>query len=178
MRGIKRAPFAALFVFLAVAAMFGTRAAAEELVDQDEDYGDMVLYAPQAAPADQALDLTAEEPRPVAAAPEVVLKPPTRRTPRSGAMSNRRTTAALTLLLAVQLNSTRFKVSLGSIPQAGATLGILPGVAVANATRIRGTAPARRTLAARRAHPSRQSPAAGPDPKLTALFLPEEVLLH
>ncbi len=178
MRGIKRAPFAALLAFLAVAAMFGTRAAAEELVDQDEDYGDMVLYAPQAAPADQALDLTAEEPRPVAAAPEVVLKPPARRAPRSGAMSSRRTTAALTLLLAVQLNSPRFKVGLGSIPQAGATFGVLPGIAVANATRFQRTSPARRYLAARRAHPSRPRSDAGPDPKLTALFLPEEVLLH
>lgn len=178
MRGIKRAPFAALFVFLAVAAMFGTRAAADELLDQDEDYGDMVLYAPQAAPADQALDLTAEGPRPVAAAPEVVLKPPARRARRSGVLSSRRTTAALTLLLAVQLNSPRFKVGLGSIPQAGATLGVLPGIAVANATRIRGTAPARRSLAARRAHPLQPRPGAGPDPKLTALFLPEEVLLH
>ncbi len=178
MRGISRAPIVAFLGFLVVAAMFGTRAAADEFIDLNDPYDDTVLYTPQAAPADQALDLSAEELYPLAPAPEVVLKSPTRRTPRPGAVSNRRATAALTLLLAVQLNSPRFKASLGSIPQAGATLGALPGVALASATRIHGVVPVRRHLAARRVPPSRPSPGVSPDPRLTALFLPEEIILH
>ncbi len=180
MSGIARAPFVGFLGILVVTMMFGARVTADEVIDQNDSYDDTVLYTPQAAPADQELDLTAEELDSVAPAPAVVLKSPVRRAPRPGTISSRRTTAALTLLLAVQLNSPRFKVSLGSIPQAGATLGILPGVAVASATRIQGAVPVRRHLAARRVLPSRPSPGAGagPTPKQTALFLPEEVLLH
>ncbi len=158
MRGITRAPFVAFLGILVVAAMFGARATADEFIDPNDLYGDTVLYTPQAAPADQALDLSAEELYPVASVPEVVLKSPARRAPRPGILSSRRTTAALTLLLAVQLNSPRFKASLGSIPRAGATFGVLPGVAVASATRIHGVVPVRRHLAARRVPPSRPSP--------------------
>ena len=178
MRGITRAPFAALLVILVVAAMSGARATADEIIDPNEIYGDTLLYTPQAAPADQTLDLTPEELYPVAPAPKAALKSPTRRARRPGAISSRRTTAALALLLAMQLSSPQFKASLGSIPQAGATLGILPGVMVAGGTRIRGAVPARRRVATRRVPPSRPSPGASPDPTRTALFLPEEVLLH
>ena len=178
MRGITRAPLVAFLGILVVAAMFGPRAAADEFIDPNDPYDDTVLYTPQAAPADQALDLTAEALYPVAPAPEVVLKSPARRAPRTGTISSRRTTAALTLLLAIQLNTPQFKASLGSIPKGGAALGILPGVMVAGGTRIQGVVPARRHLAARRVPPSRPSPGASPDPTRTALFLPEEVLLH
>lgn len=178
MRGITRAPFVALLGTLVVAAMFGARATADEFIDPNDLYGGTVLYTPQAAPADQALDLSAEELYPVAPVPQVVLESPARRAPRPGTLSSRRTTAALTLLLAVQLNSPRFKVSLGSIPHAGATLGVLPGVAVASASRIQGIVPVRRRLAARRVLPPRPSPGARPDPTRTALFLPEEVFLY
>lgn len=178
MRGITRAPFVAFLGILVVAAMLGGRAAADELINSNDLSDDAGLYMPQAAPADQALDLTPEELYPVAPAPEVVLKSPARRTPRAAAISSRRVTAALTLLLAVQLNSPRFKASLGSIPQAGSTLSALPGVAVASATRIQGAVPKRRHLTARRVPPSRPSPGAKSDPTLTALFLPEDVLLH
>ena len=84
MRGITRAPLVAFLGILVVAAMFGPRAAADEFIDPNDPYDDTVLYTPQAAPADQALDLTAEALYPVAPAPEVVPKSPARRAPRPG----------------------------------------------------------------------------------------------
>lgn len=178
MRGLTRAPLVAILGILVVTAMFGARATADEFMDPNDPNGGAVLYTPQAAPADQALDLSAEELDPVAPAPRVVFKSPTRRALRPGNNSNRRATAALTLLLAAQLNSPRLKASLGSIPQAGAALGALPGVVIASATWSQGMVPVRRRLAARRVLPSRPSPGASPEPTRTALFLPEDVLLH
>ena len=157
MRGLTSVPFVALLATLAILIMFSARAAAEDIGDPNDPYDDTVLYTPQAAPADQALDPSAEELYPVAPAPEVAFKSAARRASRPGTISSRRVTVALTLLLAARLNTPQFRASLGSIPQSGAALGLLPGVAVANATRIQGIVPVRRDLAARRVPPSRPS---------------------
>lgn len=178
MRGITRAPFVAFLGVLVVVAMFGARAAADEFINSSDPSDDVVLYTPQAAPADQALDLTPEELYPVAPAPEVILKSTARRAPRAAAISGRRVTAALTLLLAAQLNTPQFRASLGSISRSGATLGFLPGVAVAGGTRIRGVVPVRRHLAARRVLPSEPSPHESRVAARAVPALQEELFLH
>lgn len=186
MRGFKSVPVVVFLGVLAAAVFLGGATFADELigtsdpylVGTSDPYEDTGLYTPQSAPADRAFETGDEELLPVAPAPAVVLNSSVRRVLRPGTASGRRTTAALTLLFAVQLNSPRFKASLGAIPQAGATLGALPGVAVANATRIQGAVPVRRHLAARRVPISQPGPGAAPHPMRTALFLPEDVLLH
>lgn len=188
MRGISRAPFVAFLGVLVVLGMLGGRAAADEFIITDETDDGAGLFTPQAAPADQEIEPTPEELHAVPPAPRVVLNTKTRRAPRTAAISSRRTRAALTLLLAVQLNSPQFKVGLGSIPQAGASLGVFPVVAVAGGMRLQGTAPVRRHLAAQRDTLPRgrpadsQDPAQDParDPTMAALFVQEqqEILLH
>ena len=146
MRGSIRVPFLALLGLLVVVAMLSARAAAEDLNDPTGPYDDFVLYTPQAAPADQALDLNSEELYPVAPELEVLPDATARRAPNSNAISSRRATAALTLLLAVRLNTPQFKARLGGVPNAGDSLGVLPAVAVASGRRIQGVVPVRRHL--------------------------------
>ena len=126
MRGRIRVPFLALLGLLVVVAMLSARAAAEDLNDPTGPYDDFVLYTPQAAPADHSLDLNSEELYPVAPELEVLPDATARRAPNSNAISSRRATAALTLLLAVRLNTPQFKARLGGMPSAGASLGVLP----------------------------------------------------
>lgn len=143
MRGISSAPFVAFLGTLAILVMFSGGAATQGTGQAASDFG---LYAPQSAPADQPVELTAEELHPVAPAPRVLKARTERRTWR---ISRRRATAAFTLLFASQLNTPHFRASLGSIPQGGASFGILPGVAIASGSRIQGVVPVRRHLARR-----------------------------
>ena len=178
MRGISRVPFVAFLGIFVVVTMFAGRAAAGELVNSREPFGDTGLYTPQSTAADRALDPMPGELYPIAPVPRVISESGARRTSGFAAISSRRVTAALTLLLAAQLNTPGFRASLGSIPQSGTALGLLPGVAVANGKRTQGDVPVRRHLARRRAPARDAGPETGFDPKLTAFYVGEKLLLH
>ena len=167
MRGISSMPFVAFLGTLAILITFGGGAATQGTGEGGADFG---LYAPQSAPADQPVELTTEELHPVAPAPRILQTRPERRISQ---ISRRRAKAAFTLLFASQLNTPHFRASLGSISQGGASFGILPGVAIASASRIQGVVPARRHLA-RRGTP--ESVLRGRDETHAALSLHEGLL--
>ena len=126
-------PRAVLLGILFVGMLFGSRATAQELCNPADPCGGegIALYSPQGAPAGEDA-LRSEEAANAPADP--VARKPARRIP---AMSARRTSILLTLFLASQMNSPSFKVVAATAPQAGSTLGLLPGVVVANGSRLK-----------------------------------------
>lgn len=148
MRGFSSMPLVAFFGTLAILVTFGGAAAAQDTKHAATEFE---LYSPQAAPADQPVELTADELHPVAPAPRVQSARTDRRTRQ---ISRRRATAAFTLIFASQLNTPHFRASLGSIPQGGASFGILPGVAIARGSRVQGVVPVQRNFAQRETRPT------------------------
>lgn len=178
MRGISSTPFVAFLGTLAILVMFSPGVATQSVSPPVGPQDDFVVYTPQSAPADQALDLTADELYPIAPAPRAILESAGPRASDFAGISSRRVTAALTLLLAAQLNTPGFRASLGSIPQSGTALGLLPGVAVANEKRTQGDVSLRRHLATRGAAAPDTGPEGGFDPKLTAFYVGEKLPMH
>ena len=124
-------PRAVLLGILLAAMFFGPRAAAEGLCNPIDPCDAIVLYTPQGAPAGEDALRSDEADNPQA---QRVVRRPMRRIP---AMSARRTSILLTLYLAVQMNSPSFKAGAATMPQAGATIGLLPGVALASGARFK-----------------------------------------
>ena len=129
-------PRAVLLGILFVGMLFGSRATAQELCNPADPCGDegIALYSPQGAPAGEDALRSGEAANPPA---ERVVRRPTRSTRGIPAMSARRTSILLTLFLATQMNSPSFKAVAATAPQAGSTLGLLPGVVVATGSRIK-----------------------------------------